>query len=120
MEVHASLGPGFLEAVYHEALALEFSNRNLPAESEVAVPIRYKGQLLGTPYRADFVCFGEVVVELKSKRDLGEADRNQIVHYLKATGKSVGLLLNFGEPSLDFQRFAFRHDATRPGSEKSA
>jgi GxxExxY protein len=119
MEVHATLGAGFLEAVYHEALAIEFQARAVPAQSQVEVPVYYKGRLLGTPYRADFLCFGDVVVELKAKRDLNEADRTQVVHYLKATGKNVGLLLNFGEPSLDFQRFVFRH-GPKSESEKSA
>src|SRR5690349_3294818 len=94
MEVHRELGPGCLEAVYHRALAQEFEARGIPAIHEQEVPVAYKGRPLGAPYRADFVCFGEVIVEVKAKRDLSEPDRNQVIHYLKATRLRTGLLLN--------------------------
>jgi GxxExxY protein len=107
MEVHHQLGHGFLEAVYQEALAIEMTKRNIPFEREVAVPIAYKGQRLQCSYRADFVCFGEVVVELKAINQLTGADDAQLINELKATALNRGLLLNFGALSLEYKRLVF-------------
>jgi len=74
MEVHRELGCGFLEGVSQEALALEFADREISFEREVDLPIRYKGKRLKSMYRADFVCFGEVVVEIKALARLGGAE----------------------------------------------
>jgi GxxExxY protein len=106
-EVHRELGSGFLEAVYHEALAREFSMQNMQFECEVPLPICYKGERWRTVYRADFVCFDCVVLEIKAKAELGEFEKAQIIHYLKATGLKKGLLLNFGCKSLQYRRFVF-------------
>jgi GxxExxY protein len=105
MEVHTQLGHGFLEGVYQEALAIELRERSVPFGREVDLPIRYKGQVLACGYRADFICFDEVVVELKSIRELTEREQAQVIHYLKATGFSRGLLLNFGAKRLETKRF---------------
>lgn len=107
MEVHRELGQGFLEVVYQEALAIEMTKRNIPFEREVAVPVAYKGQRLQCSYRADFVCFGEVVVELKAINQLTGADDAQLINELKATALNRGLLLNFGAPSLEYKRLVF-------------
>jgi GxxExxY protein len=96
MEVHRELGPGFLESVYHDAMQREFAIRGIPAERELPVPVTYKGVLFGTPYRADFVCRGEVLVELKAIKTLSGVDEAQVIHYLKATGLKRALLINFG------------------------
>jgi GxxExxY protein len=106
IEVHQHLGPGFLEAVYQEVLAIEFVCRAIPHRPQVEIPIWYKGQLLQCAYRADFICFGEVVVEIKGIRALGGTEEAQIIHYLKATGLHTGLLLNFGGAWLEHRRFA--------------
>lgn len=96
MEVHSELGPGFLEAVYHNALKLELANRQIPFESEKFLPVFYKGKQLDCDYRADLVCFGQIVVELKALDKLSGKEEAQILNYLKATGLRVGVLINFG------------------------
>ena len=107
MEVHRQLGHGFLEAVYQEALALELADRSIPFQREVALPIAYKGQRLQCAYRADFVCFEEIVLELKALGQLTGADEAQTINELKATGLHRALLLNFGAPSLEYKRLVF-------------
>ena len=107
MEVHKELGSGFLEAVYQEALAIEFSKRDISFRGEVALPLSYKGELLSTSYRVDYICFESVVVELKAISRLSGKEESQIMNYLKATGLTTGLLLNFGSESLEYKRFVF-------------
>jgi GxxExxY protein len=107
MEVHRTLGPGFLEAVYQEALEAEFLARGIPSVRESDIPIIYKGKVLKTHYRPDFVCYEEVIVELKAISSTSEIEEAQIINYLKASGLPVGLLLNFGTPSLQYRRYAF-------------
>ena len=105
MEVHRQLGCGFLEAVYQEALAVEFGLQNIAYQREVSLPVKYKDRLLNTGYRADFICFGEVLVELKALKKLSSVEDAQVIHYLKATGLQRGLLINFGSQTLENKRF---------------
>jgi GxxExxY protein len=107
MEVHKQLGCGFLEPVYQEAFTIELTARNIPFRREVGLPVRYKEQLLETGYRADFVCFDSVVIELKALARMSGTEEAQIINYLKATAYEVGLLLNFGARSLEHRRFVF-------------
>ena len=118
MEVHRQLGCGFLEAVYQEALEVELSARGIPFEAQVEIPVRYKVQVLKTFYRADFVCFDAIVVELKALTQLGNIEEAQVINYLKGTGYEIGLLLNFGRTSLQSKRYILTPD-TR-GSEPSS
>ncbi|MBI5017934.1 MAG: GxxExxY protein [Deltaproteobacteria bacterium] len=111
IEVHRELGCGFLEAVYQEALALELARRAIAFRREVELPVYFKGQRLNTCYRADFLCNESVIVELKALARLSGLEEAQIVNYLKASGHAVGLLLNFGTPSLEHRRFVFTEPA---------
>jgi GxxExxY protein len=104
MTVHSELGPGFLESVYHQALAIEMTLLGIPFEREVMLPVFYKGQRLDAFFRADFICYGEVVVELKAISNTTKADEAQLLHYLKTTDLQRGLLLNFGAKSLQYHR----------------
>ena len=107
MEVHQELGHGFLEAVYQDALAHELQTQGIPFSKEVIFTISYKGQKLSTNYRADFVCFDQVIVELKALPNLSGIDEAQLINYLKATGLETGLLINFGQESLQYRRLVF-------------
>jgi GxxExxY protein len=104
MEVHRELGSGFLEAVYQEAMAIELDARGVSFEREKTVPVSYKGELLACGYRADFVCFGAVRVELKATTGLTVIDQAELLNYLKATGLKKGMLLNFGTRRLEYKR----------------
>jgi GxxExxY protein len=107
MEVHRQLGCGFLEGVYQEAYAIELALRDVPFRREVELPLFYKGQRLNTSYRADFICFESVIVELKALAKLGNVEEAQLINYLKVTNSQVGVLLNFGSTSLGYRRFVF-------------
>jgi GxxExxY protein len=109
MEVHSTLGNGFLEAVYQQALALELRQRNIPFVREAEIQVYYKNQRLPVGYRADFVCFDSVIIELKAIGTLGNNESAQLLNYLKATGFERGLLLNFGTPQLQHKRMIFSH-----------
>jgi GxxExxY protein len=104
MEVHRRLGCGFLEAVYQEAMAVELDKRNIPFRREVECSIYYKDKLLKPTYRIDFICYNQVIVELKALTVLSGAEKAQVLNYLKASNIEIGLLLNFGQPPLDVQR----------------
>jgi GxxExxY protein len=105
MAVHSALGHGFLEAVYQEALAVELRLRSVPHAREVAVPVLYRGMLLKATYRADFVCYGDIIVELKAMATITRVEEAQVIHYLKATGLTRAMLVNFGSPTLYYRRF---------------
>ena len=96
MNVYNALGHGFLEAVYQEALEIEFIKRGIPYEREKELKIFYEGKELRQTYKADFVCYGDIIVELKAVAHLDDSHRSQVFNYLKATGFKLGLLYNFG------------------------
>lgn len=107
MEVHATLGPGFLESVYQEALSLELLARGIPFESEKRLEIFYKSIKLEKHFEADFVCGNSVIVEIKALSALTNEHQSQVLNYLKATGIKVGLLINFGAKSLEHKRLVW-------------
>lgn len=95
-KVYNTLGHGFLEAVYQEALEIEFQRQGIPYEREKELKITYDGVELKQSYRADFVCYGKIIVELKALSNLEDTHRSQVHNYLHATGYKLGLLINFG------------------------
>lgn len=107
MAVHSELGHGFLERVYQEALSLEFRRRDIPFQAECPIAIHYKGEELSVVYRADFVCYGAVLVETKALAAIGGCEKAQLLNYLKATGLRRGLILNFGAVRLQYVRLVF-------------
>jgi GxxExxY protein len=108
MEVYNQSSSGFLEAVYQESMVVEFGLRQVPFVREKQIPIQYKGRELPTNYRADFICYDEIIVELKTADQIVDIHRAQLIHYLQATGLKRGLLLNFGAPDFQFERFVNR------------
>ena len=107
MEVHKELCCGFLEAVYQEALELEFQYRKIPYQREAKLNIYYKGQLLKKHYEADFICYNKIIVELKALSALTSEHEAQLLNYLKSTKLKVGLLINFGQNSLKYKRMVY-------------
>lgn len=105
IEVHKQLGPGFLETIYHKALAYELALHNIPFEQEKALPVYYKGQLFGE-YKADFVVDGKIILEIKAVSAINHAHEAQALHYLTATGLQLAIIVNFGAPSLQQKRIA--------------
>lgn len=107
MTVHRTLGHGFLEAVYQEALEREFLLLHVPYVREQQLPIMYRGAALSTHYKVDFVCFGSVIVELKALTQLTGNEESQVINYLKASQLQKALLINFGSSSLEYKRLVF-------------
>ena len=104
MDVHRVLGCGFLEAVYQEAMGIELAERKIPFFPQVELSIQYKGRLLKKCYLVDFVVYEKIIVELKAQEQLTSREEAQILNYLKASGKEVGVLINFGAERLQWKR----------------
>lgn len=112
MEVHRELGCGFLEAVYQDALEAEFKLRDVPFRREVELPVSYKGVNLAPRFRADFICHGSVLVELKAVSRLTRVEEAQVINHLKVSALPAGLLLNFASRRLEYRRFVLSQSAT--------
>ena len=105
MDVYYRLGCGFLEPVYQEALEIELGFREIPFTAQQELPIKYKDITLKKYYKADFVCFGKIIVEIKAVAALSPVDWAQLLNYMKASGFRVGLLFNFGSHGrLEYKR----------------
>ena len=120
MEVHRELRHGFLEAVYQDALAAEFALQNIPFEREKLLRVSYKGGILPSFYKADFVCFGSVLIECKALQALGGVEEAQVLNYLRIVGLSRAVLLNFGKRFLEYKRLVFTPDKICENLRESA
>ena len=103
IEVHKTLGAGFIESIYHNAMKKELKLRNIPFETEKIIRIYYKDELIGE-HRIDLLVDNEIVVELKSAKNIVDEHISQVISYLQASGLRVGLILNFSKPSLKIKR----------------
>ena len=104
MNIHSTLGNDFLEAVYCEVLEKEFVKNNIPYQREVKLDLFFNGEKLDKKYKADFICFDNIILEIKAVSFIHENFTKQTLNYLKATDKKLGLLINFGEKSLKYKR----------------
>ena len=95
--------------MYHEVLEKEFKIQKIPYKIQPVLGIFYKGELLEKKYQPDFICFNEVIVEIKALDRLSGTEESQIINYLKASKLKVGLLLNFGSKSLEYKRFVYNY-----------
>ena len=105
MSVHKEMGPGFLEAVYQEALEIEFNNRRISYTSQPEIEIFYKKRKLKKYYQPDFLVNNQIVIEIKAMKAIGNIEEAQIINSLKCCNKGLGLLINFGEVSLKWKRY---------------
>lgn len=104
MEVHNNLGKGFLEIVYKDALEYEFRKNNIPFEREKEYTVKYKDIILPHKFYADFVVFDKIILEVKGMAGIAEEHIAQSINYLKVSGLKLGLIVNFGELSLQYKR----------------
>ncbi|MBS3776343.1 MAG: GxxExxY protein [Bacteroidales bacterium] len=109
MKVHRRLGPGFLEAVYQEALTKEFNDCNIPFKSQHKLQLSYNGQPLKKYYVADFICYEKIILELKTVNYLNKLMTNILYNHLKAIDYKLGILINFSKPSLEYKRVLNLH-----------
>lgn len=104
-EVYKDKGCGFLESVYQECLELEFRHQDIPFESQKELTLSYRDIPLKQKFIPDFVCFDQIILEIKAIDRLNDAHRSQILNYLSATGFKLGILMNFGsQPKVEWER----------------
>lgn len=104
IEVHKVLGPGFVESIYEKALICEMKQNGLKVKEQVLVPIDYKGNNVGE-HKLDLLVEDTVIVENKTVKEFDSIHKAQTLSYLKATGKRIGLLINFAKTKIDIKRF---------------
>ena len=108
IEVHKELGNGFLEPVYQESLEIELKTRNIPFKSQQKLTLFYKKTALKKEYFPDFICFEEIIVEIKAMEKLSNIEVAQLLNYLKATKLKLGILINFGSRGkLEWERYIY-------------
>lgn len=105
-EVSNELGAGFLESVYEKALLIALTDKGLKAETQVPLKVVFRNRVVGDFY-ADTLVENLVIIELKAVKSIGTDHEAQLINYLKATNKRVGLLVNFGKPKLEWKRFVY-------------
>lgn len=104
-EVYKELGCGFLEPVYQECLEKEMRRRKIPSVAQEELKLIYKGEQLQQIYKPDFVCYNQIILEIKAVKEIAPEHRAQVINYLKATGLKLGLLANFGHyPKIEVER----------------
>jgi GxxExxY protein len=112
-EVYKEKGNGYLEAVYQECLAMEFEDNKIPFKEKPPLTLYYKTRQLKQKYEPDYLCFDEIIVEIKAVKTLTDQHRKQIINYLKSTGKELGILINFGHhPKVQYERFVNQKSKT--------
>ena len=107
MEVHRILGPGLLEIVYKDALEIEFKNNNIPFEREKEFSIEYKGKLLPHKFYADFIIYDEIILEVKTVKEISNEHIAQTLNYIKLASSQIGIIVNFQNKSLTHKRLMF-------------
>ena|ERR1700733_12834562 len=106
-EVYREKGGGFVEPVYQECLEIELGLRRVPFKAQQELALTYKGQLLKSKFKPDFICYDKIVLEIKAVSGLTDEHRAQVQNYLRATGMKLGLLVNFGHyPKVEYERIA--------------
>lgn len=105
MNVHRYFGPGFTEKVYQEALQVEFQKQEIPYKRENPIRAKYHDIELNAEFVPDFICYNDIVVELKAVKELDDIHHSQAINYGKVAGTKFSLLINFGEPSLRYERY---------------
>ena len=106
MAVHRYFGCGFSEKVYQDALEIEFKSLNIPYLREVPLYAEYRNIQLKTEFVPDFICYDSIIVELKAVKELEDFQRSQAINYARVANMEIALLINFGEPSLKYERYA--------------
>ena len=119
MDVHKALGSGFLEPVYQEALEIELAERGIPFKPQAELHIRYKDHLLNKTYTADFICYDQIIVEIKALPALADREEAQVINYLNASDFQLGILINFGSESLVWKRLVLTPKHTRQFAAKN-
>ncbi|WP_369752497.1 GxxExxY protein [Flavobacterium sp. WC2409] len=104
MEVHRILGPGLLEIVYKDALEIEFKNNNIPFEREKKFSIQYKGNILAHKFYADFIVYDEIILEVKTVKEINNEHIAQTLNYIKLADSQIGIIVNFQNKSLTNKR----------------
>ena len=111
MKVHRNLGAGFLEAVYEEAIEKELNKEKIPFQRQVKLELYYDNQKMNKTYRADFVCYEKMILEIKAVSQTPKAFYAQLRNYLRCTEMKLGILINFGQPSLQYKRVVNSHNS---------
>ena len=105
MNVHRYFGCGFTEKVYQDAMEIELQKRDIPYKRECPIHAKYHDVELRAEFVPDFICYNDVIVELKAVQELDDIHRSQAINYGKVAGAKLSLLINFGEPSLEYERY---------------
>jgi GxxExxY protein len=108
MAVHRYFGCGFSEKVYQDALEVEFRNQGIPYKRETQPQAVYNDVVLASTFVPDFICYDQIIIELKAVKELDDMHRSQAINYAKVAGYPLSILINFGESSLRFERFPNR------------